>query len=109
MSVMCRPTASAAVYPNIASAARFHEVMVPSSVLLTIASSEESMMAASQAAGSTGGGRAITEIVRSLAAAREATAATTAASAAGEHRPRLDCRTVEGARPPPLLPNRAIQ
>ena len=46
---MGRPIASAAVQPNIRSAAGFHEVMIPSRVLLTIASSEESTMAASRA------------------------------------------------------------
>ena len=45
--VMFWPTASAAVYPKMLSAPRFHEVITPSSVLLTIASSEESTMAAS--------------------------------------------------------------
>ena len=40
---MCRPTASAAVQPKMRSAAGFQDVMMPSSVLLTIASSDESM------------------------------------------------------------------
>src|SRR5215510_15065393 len=109
MSMMWRPTASAAVYPNIASAARFHEVMMPSSVLLTIASSEESMMAASQAAGSMGGGRGITEIVRSLEAVREVTARIGPQRAwQREPRLRVAAETGKGLPPPPPLPNRVI-
>ena len=46
MSVIGFPTASAGVYPNILTAAGFQEVMMPSSVLLTIASSEELTIAA---------------------------------------------------------------
>ncbi len=46
---MCRPMASSAAYPKSLSAPRFHDVMTPSSVLLTIASSEESTIAASNA------------------------------------------------------------
>jgi hypothetical protein len=42
-------TASAEVYPNIFSAARFHQVIIPSRVSLYIASSEESMIAESSA------------------------------------------------------------
>ena len=49
MRVMCRPTASALVQPNIRSAAGFQDVMMPSRDLLTIASSEFSTMAASRA------------------------------------------------------------
>src|SRR5580698_8704492 len=45
----CRPMASAAVYPKIFSAPWFHDVMMPSRVLLTMASSEESTIAASSA------------------------------------------------------------
>ena len=46
---ICWPTASAAVYPKSRAAPRFHDVMTPSSVLLTMASSEESTMAARRA------------------------------------------------------------
>jgi hypothetical protein len=52
MSVMDRPIASPADQPNMRSAAGFHEVMMPSSVLLTMASSEELTMAASRRAAS---------------------------------------------------------
>src|SRR5437588_5616742 len=56
---MCWPTASAAAYPKSASAPRFHEVMTPSSVLLTMASSEESTIAASNARSASSCGTAI--------------------------------------------------
>ena len=49
MMVIGRPTASAALYSNSRSAPPFQEVMMPSSVLLTIASSDDSTMAASSA------------------------------------------------------------
>src|SRR5262245_57415055 len=49
MSVMCRPTASAAVQPKMRSAAGFQDVMMPSSVLLTMTSSDDSTMAARRA------------------------------------------------------------
>ena len=52
MRVIGWPAASAAVQPNIRSAAGFHEVMIPSRVLLTITSLDESTMAASRAAAS---------------------------------------------------------
>ena len=52
MSVMGRPMASAAVKPYNSSAARFQDVMMSSSVLLTIASSESATMAASRAGAS---------------------------------------------------------
>ena len=44
-----RPIASSAEYSKSCSAPEFHEVMMPSSVLLTIASSEDSTIAASSA------------------------------------------------------------
>ena len=49
ISVMGWPIASAAVQPNIRSAAGFHEVITPFRVLLTITSSDDSTMAASRA------------------------------------------------------------
>src|SRR5947199_727196 len=57
--VMDRPTASAAVQPKIRSAAGFHDVMRPSSVLLTMASSDESTIAATQAALSSSDGNGV--------------------------------------------------
>src|SRR5437870_3291074 len=56
---MCWPTASAAAYPKSTSAPRFHEVMTPSSVLLTMASSEQSTIAASSARSASSCGTAI--------------------------------------------------
>src|SRR5437588_7806989 len=56
---MCWPTASAAAYPKSASAPRFHEVITPSSVLLTMASSEQSTIAASSARSASSCGTAI--------------------------------------------------
>ena len=44
--VIDRPIASAAVYPNICAAARFHEVMIPSRSWLTMASLDDSTIAA---------------------------------------------------------------
>ena len=44
-SVMCWPTASAAVYPNSRSAAGFQPVMVPSSDVVMMASLEDSTAA----------------------------------------------------------------
>lgn len=49
MIAIGRPTASDAVKPNIASAPGFHEVIVPSRILLTIASSAPVTMAARRA------------------------------------------------------------
>src|SRR5712671_3987701 len=48
------PIMSAAVQPNILSAARFHDVTMPSRSLLMMASSDESTMAARSRATSTG-------------------------------------------------------
>jgi hypothetical protein len=46
MNVIDRPTASAAEKPKSRSAPRFHDVMMPSRSLLTIASSLDSTIAA---------------------------------------------------------------
>ncbi len=52
MIVIDLPITSPAAQPNIRSAAGFHETMMPSSVLLTMASSEELTMAARRSAAS---------------------------------------------------------
>ncbi len=62
---MDRPTASAALYPKMRSAPPFHEVIRPSSVLLTIASSDESTIAARSARASDNGVRS-TGVSRSI-------------------------------------------
>jgi hypothetical protein len=49
MSRIDFPTVSAGVYPKSASAPAFQDVMMPSSVLLTIASSDDSMIAPKRA------------------------------------------------------------
>src|SRR6476660_385558 len=54
MMVIGLPIASAAVQPNIRSAAAFQEVMTPFKSLLTIASSDEATIAASREADSSG-------------------------------------------------------
>ena len=54
-----RPIASAAVYPNMRSAAEFHDVMTPFRSFVTIASSDDSTTAASRRVASTACARSL--------------------------------------------------